>query len=323
MKIHPKVKEIILLFEGNELHAARSGRAVMNSLAAVVEESPAQDPQTLMDELDFNVNALLRVMPAYAPPLNVMHQVYSRLTPAGERMDSAEDGKAIIAELAASYSAWSEHARARIAQLGASIIPHGGTVFTFTLSETALRTMREAWNSGVEFKLLVTESRPNNDGLITARTLSGENMEVEIGIDANLDELIAKADLMFVGAEAILAEGSAICKVGTYPAALTAKANNVPVYVLVDTLKFHSSSLFGGKLWLDPIERDEIVGLELPSRAEVCGHLFDRTPAELISAIVTEKGLVHPEQASTLMLGMPIDQSIMARFERQKANPVL
>lgn len=323
MKIHPKVNEVISLFEANELHAARSGRAVMNALASVVSDSSARDAEALVAEMNFNVSALMRAMPAYAPPLNVMHQIYSSLPSDPIAVDSVDQVKAEIADVAESYGTWSEEARVKIALYGASLIPDGGTVFTFTLSETALRTIREAWSSGIKFKLQVTESRPNNDGLITVQEMAAEGVEVEVGVDANLGELISKADVIFVGAEAILADGSAICKVGTYPAALIAKANRVPLYVLVDTLKFHSSSLLGGQLWLDPIDRREFIEDELPSRAVVCGHLFDRTPAELISTIVTEKGLMHPEQVSVCMLGMPVESSILARLEREKANPVM
>jgi translation initiation factor 2B subunit (eIF-2B alpha/beta/delta family) len=323
MNIHPKVKGIITLFEANELHAARSGRAVMESLAAVVADSTASNLQSLVDELDVNVNALMRAMPAYAPPLNAMHQIYSKLTPALANVNTVDDGKTLIAELAAAYEAWSENARARIAQYGASLIPPGGTVFTFTLSETALRTIREAWMSGIRFKLMVTESRPNNDGLVTAQTMAAEGVEVKVSIDASMEQLVSQADVMFIGAEAISAEGNAICKVGTYPAAMIARVYQVPVYVLVDTMKFHCSSLFGAELWLDSIEQNEFGHTELPPPAAVCGHLFDTTPAKLISAIVTETGLMHPEQVSAWMLGMPIDQSVLSRFQQQKLNPVL
>ena len=75
--IHPDVQQIITQFEANELHAARSGRKVMDALASVITDFPALNFNGLASELDSNVDALLRVMPAYAPPINVMNQIYS------------------------------------------------------------------------------------------------------------------------------------------------------------------------------------------------------------------------------------------------------
>jgi len=322
MTIHPDVQQIISQFEANELHAARSGRKVMDALASVIADYPAPDFDGLATELDSNVDALLRVMPAYAPPINVMHQIYSRFESAQDFQQSVKEVRADIEDAADTYRRWSEEARSRIAVYGASVIPQGGTVFTYTLSETALRTIRAAWNQGVEFKLLVTESRPNNDGLITAKALADEGVDVEIGVDANVGELVPRADVMIVGAEAVLADGSAICKVGTYPAALIAREHRVPMYVLVDSLKFHSTSLFGQKLWLDPIQREAFDEDGKTPRAAVCGHLFDRTPPEMISAILTEKGFIHPEQASAWMLDMPISESILTRLGYRGANPI-
>jgi len=320
--IHPDIQQIITQFEANELHAARSGRKVMDALASVITDFPALDFNGLASELDSNVDALLRVMPAYAPPINVMNQIYSYFESIKDIQQSVEEVQAGMADVADAYRKWSQEARLRIAMYGGSVIPQGGTVFTYTLSETALRTIREAWNHGVEFKLLVTESRPNNDGLITAKALADEGVDVEIGVDANMGELVSRADVMIVGAEAVLTDGSAICKVGTYPAALVAKEYSVPVYVLVDSLKFHSTSLFGQKLWLDPIQREVFNEDGITPRAAVSGHLFDRTPPELISAIVTERGFMHPEQVSTWMLGMPTSESILTRLGYRGANPI-
>ncbi len=137
---------------------------------------------------------------------------------------------------------------------------------------------------------------------------------MQIGIDGNMGELIPLADVMLVGAEAILSDGSAICKAGTYPSALIAQKNKIPVYVLVDSLKLHSISLFGKTVELDPIQKDDIYQGGASRDAKVCGYLFDKTPPELITALITEKGLIHPKQVSQWMLEMPMSKAIADRF---------
>jgi translation initiation factor 2B subunit (eIF-2B alpha/beta/delta family) len=311
------VEDLVRLFEGKAIHAARSGREMMEALAAVSADSSAADVDSLGHELEANMGLLIEVMPAYAPPVNVMHRIQSELDRARSLQLSAEALQANIARAADSYRGWSEQARARIATCAASLISDGATVFTFTLSETVLTALREAARRGLRFNVLVTESRPNNDGRTTAKSLAEIGVEVRIGIDAGVGVLLRQADLMLIGAEAILSDGSAICKVGTYPAALAARRARVPVYVLVDSQKLHSISLLGGSPALDPIERGDI--LADAEEARTSGHLFDRTPAELISALVTERGIVHPTQAATWMLSMPVSESLAARMARPQA----
>ena len=315
MAIHHSVRRIISQFEAKELHAARSGREVMEALAAVVADSQAARLEDLAHDLNANVEALLTAMPAYAPPLNVVQQVYQRYEVALKRQGSVEELKEAIIEQAYTFREWAARARATIAAYGAAVIPEGGSIFTFTYSETVFRTLRDAWENGHRFRVLLTESRPNNDGRLTARALAEAGIEVQISIDGSIGELIPQADVMLVGAEGILADGSAICKAGTYPAALIAQKNKVPVYVLVDTLKLHSRSRYGHSVALDPLQSEDLYPAEAAHKAAVCGSLFDKTPPELITALITEKGLIHPNQVSSWLLEMPTSHAIADRFQ--------
>ena len=314
--------EVAALFEAQALHAARSGREVMAALAAVAAESPAASVDGLSAELEANLEALLRVMPAYAPPLNVMHQVFAEVERGRDARLPLAELKSRVAQAASDYQAWSSRARQEIAGNALPLIIPGSTIFTFTLSETVLSVLREVHRRGARFRVLVTESRPNNDGRVTARSLSDEGIEVAIGIDASVGELLAQADLMLVGAEAVLCDGSAICKVGTYPAALAARRSNVPVFVLVDTMKLHVGSLFGEALRLDPIQPTSLPRATTTDEPAVRGHLFDRTPAALLTALITEKGIVHPSQAGTWMLGMPFSQTVAGKLRRRDPRRV-
>jgi len=132
-----------------------------------------------------------------------------------------------------------------------------------------------------------------------------------VSIDACIAQLIRQANLMMVGAEAIMPDGSAVCKVGTYPSALVAKSCGVPVYVTVDTLKFNVTALAGLSLKIDPIRLSDIMAAE---SAKVVGHLFDRTPPELLRAIVTERGVLSPQACAAVMAGMPMSHRLIDRL---------
>jgi translation initiation factor 2B subunit (eIF-2B alpha/beta/delta family) len=314
MQIHSSTREIVDKFRAAELHAARSGREVMSALARVVADSSAPNIEMLVAEIEGNIDAILEVMPAYAPPLNVLHQVMSWIEWARANQAPVDVLKDKFSKGSEDYRLWSETARARIAQYGASIIPEKGIVFTFTLSETVLRTLREAWKQGKKFRVLITESRPNNDGLMTAELLSRDGVAVEVSVDACIGELVSQADVMFVGAEAIMADGSAVCKVGTYPSALLAKKFGIPVFVVVDTMKFNVTSSLGLPLWMDPLESKQVLGQGDPGGAKVIGHLFDRTPPELLHGIVTERGILSPAACTTVLQEMCVSKTLSAKL---------
>jgi translation initiation factor 2B subunit (eIF-2B alpha/beta/delta family) len=207
------------------------------------------------------------------------------------------------------YLDWANEARERIHHIGAALIPDGGNVFTYTLSETAMGVFKKAWSDGKVFQLYLSESRPNNDGLITADALAKLGVQVFIGIDACISQLVAQADIMIVGGEAIMADGSAICKVGTYLSALTAREYGIPVYVVTDTMKFNVSSMLGLPLRMKPIVHSDIFSNN-HSSVGVHGYRYDSTPADLITGIVTEKGVINPNACTLVMQNMKVNEKL-------------
>jgi translation initiation factor 2B subunit (eIF-2B alpha/beta/delta family) len=326
MTLHSSVVAVIDQLERQELHAARSGRALMAALADTAVDSPADSTAALAGELEAAVDAVLDVLPAYAPPINVMHQVMLLVEHAEAAGLPLAELRERLADQARAFSAWAQQSRPAVATHAAQLIRPGATVFTHTLSETILATLAEARRRGSRFRLLVTESRPNQDGLVTAARAHALGIGVQVGIDACLSDLIPQADLVLVGAEAILADGSAICKVGTYPAALVAHSHGCPVYVVVDTYKFNASSLLGLPLWLDPLSPGDVIR-DLGTRtAAIVGHLFDVTPPGLIRGIVTERGLISPASCADIMGAMPLSARLGAKlaawYERKQATVI-
>lgn len=303
---HPAIVELSREFQDAEIHAARSGREVMRTLTRVALDSKAVDAASLLVEMQQAVDALLESMLPYAPPVNVIHRFLAYLEDAAAEDRPAAMLRQEIEELAAAFEDWSRQARNLVSQHGASLIPSGGAVYTFTLSETVLNTFRTAWQQGRSFHVLLTESRPNEDGLDTAEKLSQMGVPVSISIDAALATVVPHADIMIVGAEAIMVDGSAVCKVGTYPSALVAHRFGVPVYVIVDTLKFNSASMVGLSLATQRMTTDDVLSGGFSSRVQVLGQLFDRTPGELIRGIVTEKGIVSPAAAADIIRTSPL-----------------
>lgn len=256
MTFHPSVQTLVRELEELELHASRSGREVLGALFDTAIESDAKTITELSTELERTVELLLTVLPAYAPPINMMHRLLSCIEDGVVAGSSLKEVRDDLSALTHDLKEWSNQARADIAQYGARLISEGSTVLTFTLSETISYVLHEAKNQGKTFVLRVSESRPNNDGLVTAQRAYETGISAQVSIDASIQEILRGVDLVLVGAEAIQADGSAICKIGTYPTACVASEHELPLYVIADTLKFNPVSLYGLEMPLQELASD-------------------------------------------------------------------
>jgi translation initiation factor 2B subunit (eIF-2B alpha/beta/delta family) len=202
------------------------------------------------------------------------------------------------------FFAWAETALSKVARFGAEKVNDGGRVFMYSMSSTVWRILRTAKEQGKRFDVVVTESRPGNEGLWTVNEMGKAGIPVSVSIDACIGELIPECDAVFVGADVITSTGHALCKAGTYPSALVARAAGVPFYIAADTLKFDTSTLYGLPYRNEPIRREDVLDSSFPEAARVVGYLFDETPPELIAAIITEIGFLHPAAAFSVLQDM-------------------
>ena len=305
MSKHPEVVEIVERVRKDEIGgAADTAKDVIDALSALVRDSKAKDSKALVAEVDQAVLDIMRVMPSLAPPINAIHQFVSRMEQGEDDGLDLEGMKAAIKETRDSFFAWAENALDKVAQYGAEKVSDGDRVFMYSMSSTVWRIFKVAKEQGKEFEVVVTESRPGNEGLWTVTEMDKLGIPVSVSIDACIGELIPGCAAVFVGADVISASGHALCKMGTYPSALVAKASGTPFYIAADTLKFDTATLIGLPYRNEPIHRHEVLDDSYPETAKVVGNLFDETPPELITAIITEVGILHPAAAFTVLQQM-------------------
>jgi translation initiation factor 2B subunit (eIF-2B alpha/beta/delta family) len=111
--------------------------------------------------------------------------------------------------------------------------------------------------------------------------------------------------------DSVSADGSVFNKAGTYLTALAAREFGVPFYFVTDSLKFDTATLLGFPFRSDPIHYHEVLGEKQYSNGvSVTGKLFDTTPPQLITAIVTELGPIHPSACVNVMWNMKLSKRI-------------
>jgi ribose 1,5-bisphosphate isomerase len=313
MADHSAIKNVVERVRSDTIGgAADTAKEVIEALSKLVADSKAKDVETLVTEVDDAVLDIMRVMPSLAPPINALHRFVGSMERAEADEVSVVELKAVLKNTSDEFFAWAENALDKVAQYGAEKVHDGDTVFMYSMSSTVWRILRHAKSQGKSFRVVVTESRPANEGLWTVTEMDKVDIPVSVSIDACIGELIPHCTIAFAGADVISSSGSALVKVGTYPAALVARTHAVPFYVAADTLKFDTSTLFGLPYVNEPIKRHEVLDDQYPERAEVVGKLFEETPPELITALITEIGFMHPAAAFYVLQQMQPSEKLSA-----------
>jgi methylthioribose-1-phosphate isomerase len=163
---------------------------------------------------------------------------------------------------------------------------------------TALGAIRAGWELGLVDFVWVGETRPLLQGArLTAWELEALEVPFAVVVDAAAAALMTRGeiDCVLTGADRIAANGDAANKVGTYALALAARAHELPFYVVAPTSTLDPATAIGSDIPIEERSPDEV-----SSRFPARNPAFDVTPAELITAIVTEEGVHRPPFAGTL-----------------------
>jgi ribose 1,5-bisphosphate isomerase len=183
----------------------------------------------------------------------------------------------------------------KIADIGSNQIKDGERILTHCHSEHVIAILKAARKQGKRFEVFVTETRPKYQGIITAKKLLKSGIKVTYCIDAAIGYIMRDVSKVLVGCDAILADGSIVNKVGTFPIAIMANKFGIPVVVAGGTYKFDAQTILGQPEPVEQRQPSEVIGPRVIPKATVINPAFDITPAEYVHSLVTEKGITKPE----------------------------
>jgi len=232
----------------------------------------------------------------------VAHELAARGAPPDAlRARLAREAEAILAEDLAANRALGAH--------GAALVPPGARILTHCNAGalatagygTALGVIRTAHAQGKVALVWVDETRPVLQGArLTAWECAREGIPHRLVADAAAGALMARGlvDLVITGADRIAANGDTANKIGTYALAVLARHHGVPFYVAAPWSTIDPTLPSGREIPIeerDPAEVRALGGRPVaPAESPAYNPAFDVTPAELITAIVTERGVVRP-----------------------------
>jgi methylthioribose-1-phosphate isomerase len=193
---------------------------------------------------------------------------------------------------------------------GAGLIRDGQTILTHCNAGalatagygTALGVVRAAWEAGKKIKVIADETRPVLQGArLTAWELMQDSIPVTLITDNMAGALMRQGtiQLCIVGADRIAANGDVANKIGTYSVAVLAKAHGIPFYVAAPYSTIDLQTKSGQDIPIEQRNPEEVTRVHggepiAPAGIAVFNPAFDVTPADLITGIITERGVFQP-----------------------------
>src|SRR5258706_84271 len=144
-------------------------------------------------------------------------------------------------------------------------------------------------------RIVVLEGRPRYEGRDMAKALSEHGAAVTLITDAQADIFLPQCQAVVVGADSVLANGDVLNKAGTALLAWAAQGHRIPFYVLCETLKISPHGWSGDLSQLEEKEASEVLDQPIPG-VTVRNFYFDRTPASLVTMVITEHGMLSKEK---------------------------
>lgn len=273
-------------------------------LALAAQQSNAKTLNELMADLD----TAFKVLRATRPTAINLFWALQRVMGRGMHAKSLQEAKSAVLNEALKMAEEDIETNRKIGAHGLNLFQDGDIVLTHCNAGslatvaygTALGVIRAARGSGKRLSVIATETRPVMQGSrLTAFELLHDGIDVSLITDTAVGHMMARGTInhVVVGADRVLHTGHVFNKIGTYQVAILASKHNVPFYVAapLSTFDFESTP---DDVIIEDRSVDEVVKVGkkriAPKGIRVFNPAFDMTPPELITGIITEKGVLKP-----------------------------
>jgi len=298
--LHPEVSETADRIAEMEVRgAATIADAAAAALGRQAADSDAESVSAFRAELRAAARELHDTRPTAVSLPNALRYVLS-----GMDGDNVEELRRSVERTVTRFRSDLDDAQDRLGRIGAGRLSDGDVVMTHCHSTDAMACIEAAVEAGTELEAIVKETRPRNQGHITARQLRELGVPVTLVVDNAAHRFLDDADHLLVGADSIAADGSVVNKIGTAGLAVSARDRGVEVMVAAQSIKLHPKTLTGAAVEIEQRDDSEVIDEETRADIgdiEVANPAFDVTPPRHVDAIVTERGQFPPESVVVLM----------------------
>jgi methylthioribose-1-phosphate isomerase len=306
-----KCSDVASAIENMKLRGAPLiGVAAAYGLALTAFHSKAKKREDLIREIEESAEILRKTRPT---AVNLFWAINRIVKKAHETSGDAKAVAKAITEEAQRMADDDVEVNHRIGKHGSKLIDDGDVVLTHCNAGslatvdygTALGVIRAAWNQGKQIKVIATETRPKLQGArLTAYELKRDGIPVTLITDSMVGYVMSKqlVNQTVVGADRIVRD-AVINKIGTYNIAVLAHEHGIPFYVAAPTSTMDLSHTSDDAV-IEQRNPEEVTHLRseriAPKGIKVINPAFDVTPMKYVSAIITETGVLSPEDLKTL-----------------------
>lgn len=279
-------------------------------LALASQASNAKTRNGLMTDLDI----AFKVLRATRPTAINLFWALNRVMGKAKKAKTLDEAKKVVLDEALKMSDEDIKANRQMGANGAKLFLDGDIVLTHCNAGslatvaygTALGVIRAARESGKRLSVIVTETRPVMQGSrLTAFELQHDGIDVSLIPDTAVGHMMSRGAIkrVIVGADRVLRTGHVFNKIGTYQVAILANKHKVPFYVAapLSTFDFESNP---SDVVIEERSVDEVIKIGkkriAPRRVRVFNPAFDMTPPDLITGIITERGVLKPPFVKSL-----------------------
>ncbi len=268
----------------------------VEALVRASEESKTKNDREFRKEFLENARALFYARPT-EPELRTALRIIKKSI-SREGMSISQMKQKII-ETAENYENDRQKSLRRIAEFGAELIDSHSTIITHCHSSSVVETLIKA-KKKID-KVYCCEARPLYQGRMTVSDLTKAGINATLIVDNASSTIMKDCDYLFTGADAILADGDVINKIGTNLISTACKRYEVLHYVCASSHKFEPASFFGKAEPIEQRDADEVWDKKLRGKVKVLNPAFDRTDSKYIEGIISELGVFPPQQFSAVL----------------------
>lgn len=270
------LKEITQLKEDDVHGASWLSLHAINTLILAVSESQTTSVADLVQEIKKVAEELTSARPSITPITNYSNQFLHQMVTRSQNENSLEAFKSFAETKGKELVKSATKAVSKAVEYACGIIGDLDTVLTCSYSSTVCQVLELARQRETRFRVITAESKFNDKayGEITAKQLMKYEIPVELIADTDISLRISKADKALVGADSITADGYLVNGKPTLLLAQAAKNKRIPFYVVCESAKFTIGGYITKSTELEPS--------------------FDKTPLNLVTGIITEKGTMQP-----------------------------
>ena len=270
----------------------------------------------LEDDFDYFCDLMSKTRPTAVNLFWAIERMRDRFRRAKAAGADAESIKAQLIEEAQAILREDIESNRALGRFGGELIPDGATVLTHcnagalaTAGDygTALGVVRGARDMGKRVAVIADETRPFLQGArLTAWELHKDEIPVTVITDNMAGHVLkqGRVDCVVVGADRIAANGDTANKIGTYMVAVLARQHSVPFYVAAPVSTVDLSLPTGEQIPIEERDPREVTHIRherlAPEGVPVRNPAFDVTPADLIAAIITDRGVARPPYTDSL-----------------------